>query len=129
MAKLFMAHHQFFSNQFEHTEYTNLSVTEQRLVKNKMKLNYLDNTLTYYVGWDDLGKRNLSQGRYFIQKTYNGDIADILFREDESNWLRWHYIKGNDRKIELQKKLHDLEQQRSLLNLEIQRVKKSLAEE
>ena len=129
MAKLFVAHHRFFSNQFEHTEYTSLSVTEQRLVKNKLKLDYLDNNLAHYLGWDDLGNRNLRQGRYFVQKTYTGEITDVLFQEDESNWLRHSYIKGNDRMIELRKKICELEIQRRLVNSEINRIKKSLAEE
>jgi hypothetical protein len=129
MAELFVAHHRFFSNQFEHTEYTDLSVSEQELVKNRLKLDSLDKQHAHYSGQDEFAKHDLAQGRYFVQKTYSGEITDILFREDESNWLRHCYIKGNDRKIELRKKLQDLERQRSLLNSEIKNVKKSLAEE
>lgn len=128
MAELFVADHRFFSNQFELTEYTSLSVTEQKLVKNKLKLNYLDHQLAYYLGWDEFGQRDLQQGRYFVKKSGKGEIEDILFQEDESNWLRHRYIKGEDRKIELRKKLQELELQKNMANSEIKRIEKALKE-
>lgn len=129
MAEFFLADHQFFKERFDRTEYTDLSVSEQELVKNRLKLDFIDKQHTHYSGGDDLAQQSLTQGRYFVQKTYFGEITDILFQEDENNRLRYRYIKGNDRKIELRKKLQDLKQQRSLLNSEIECVRKSLAEE
>ena len=128
MAKLFVADHRFLSNQFKHTKYTSLSVTEQKLVKNKLKLDYLEDSLAYYCGWDDLGGRMLLQGRFFVQETYTGEITDVLFREDEYNWLRHTYVEGDDRMIELRKKLQELELQKNMVNSEIKRIKKALKE-
>lgn len=118
LEKKFNNRHGTEEKKFNKTEYTNLDITEQELIRKYKRLMFLDEMQKELSCYDYFPHADLMQGRF--QETNEG----IVFVPKKYNHLRLAYLGREEKVLEARLKIKDLESEKRRIDSEIESLEK-----